>query len=259
VNPVEDGLLRDRKAEMQCCGRSFYDRRGPSQKAGRHSAILLVAGLLAVSGPAPAAACGLELVLAMDVSRSVVNAEFELQMGGLALAFRDPEVIEAIQWIQGGVMATMTQWSGAESQAQTAPWLHLTDGASAVAFAAVIENQERAFFASYTAVGEALYHANNLSATNPMRCSRRVIDVSGDGASNRGRPTRPMAEALAATGVTVNGLVILGAWPDPEEFYLQNVVRGNGAFLETAENFADYAVAIKRKLLRELVPQVAAR
>ncbi len=116
------------------------------------------------------------------------------------------------------------------------------DAASAAAFAAAIERQERAF-ASYTAVGEALFHANGLSATNPRRCARRVIDISGDGASNRGRPVRPVAEALAANGVTVNGLVIKGAWPDPVEFYLRNVVRGDSSFLETTVYFADYADA----------------
>jgi len=220
---------------------------------------LLAAATLVLATPARAAECGIELVLAMDVSRSVVTAEFDLQMGGLVRAFRDPEVAEAIAWIPGGVMATVTQWSGPQAQAQPVPWTHLTDVASATAFAAAIERQERAFFASYTAVGEALFHANGLGASNPRRCARRVIDISGDGASNRGRPARQMAEALAANGVTVNGLVIKGAWPDPVAFYLDNVVRGDGAFLETAENFADYAAAIKRKLLRELTPQVAAR
>lgn len=248
---------------MQSGGRSADDRRKPGRTAGRRAVLLVAAGflsnLLASGNPARAADCGLELVLALDVSRSVVDSEYDLQIGGLAGAFRDPEVVEAIRWIHGGVMATVTQWSGPESQTQPVPWLHLTDGTSAAIFAAAIEHQERSFFASYTAIGEALFHANSLSATNPLRCKRRVIDVSGDGASNRGRAVRPMAEALAANGVTVNGLVILGAWPDPAEFYLRNVVRGEGAFLETAANFADYAAAIKRKLLRELTPQVAAR
>ncbi|MFQ5567496.1 MAG: DUF1194 domain-containing protein [Paracoccaceae bacterium] len=220
---------------------------------------MLTAGALAAGGPARAAQCGLELVLAMDVSRSVVNAEYDLQMNGLAQAFRDPEIGEAIAWIPGGVMATVTQWSGMGAQAQPVPWTHLKDAAGAAAFAAAIERQDRAFFASYTAIGEALFHANRLSASNPLRCTRRVIDVSGDGASNRGRAVRPMAEALAANGVTVNGLVIKGAWPDPVEFYVRNVVRGDGSFLETTDNFADYAAAIKRKLLRELAPQVVAR
>jgi len=244
---------------MRSRSRPALGRYGPGRKTGRRAAMLLVAGALAGGHPARAAECGLELVLAMDVSRSVVKAEFDLQMGGLALAFRDPEVAEAITWIPGGVMVTVTQWSGPEAQVQPVPWTYLTNAASVAAFAAAIERQERAFFASYTAVGEALFHANGLSATNPRRCARRVIDISGDGASNRGRPTRPMAEALAANGVTVNGLVIKGAWPDPVEFYLRNVVRGDGAFLETTENFADYADAIKRKLLRELTPQLVAR
>jgi Ca-activated chloride channel family protein len=219
--------------------------------------LLLAAGL--ISAPGPARACAIELVLAMDVSRSVVSSEFDLQMGGLASAFRDPEIAEAIAWIPGGIMATVTQWSGPEAQIQSVPWTHLTDIAGARAFADTIEREERAFHASYTAVGDALFHANNLSANNPLPCKKRVIDISGDGASNRGRPARAMSEALAASGVTVNGLVILGAWPDPAEFYVENVVRGDGAFLETAESFADYANAIKRKLLRELTPQLAAR
>ncbi len=232
---------------------------GPAPRPCVSGGATLLALALVLGSPARAAECGLELVLAMDVSRSVVEAEFELQIGGLALAFRDPEVAEAITWTLGGVMATVTQWSGPEAQVQPVPWTHLTDAASAAAFAAAIERQERAFFASYTAVGEALLHAAGLSATNPRRCARRVIDVSGDGASNRGRAVLPVAEALAADGVTVNGLVIKGAWPDPVEFYLRNVVRGDAAFLETTENFADYADAIKRKLLRELAPQVVAR
>ncbi len=234
-------------------------RRGPGRTPGRRAAALLAASLTVSGTPADAAECDLELVLAMDVSRSVVASEFDLQMGGLATAFRDPEVAEAITWITGGVMTTVTQWSGPEAQTQSIPWTHLTTAASATAFADAIERLDRAFFASYTAIGDALFHANSLSATNPLRCKRRVIDVSGDGASNRGRPARQIADALAANGATVNGLVIMGAWPDPAEFYLRNVVRGDGAFMETAANFSDYAAAIKRKLLRELTPQVAAR
>jgi len=227
---------------------------------GRRGAVWLAAALLlAAAGAAPVRACGLELVLAMDVSRSVVNAEYDLQMGGLAAAFRDPEVIDAIAWTPGGVMATVTQWSGPASQVQSVPWSHLTDAASAAGFAARIESQDRIFFAAYTAVGEALAHANALSASNPAPCARRVIDISGDGVNNRGRAPLDIAEALAANGVTVNGLVILGAWPDPAAFYRAEVVRGQGAFLETADSFADYAKAIRSKLLRELAPQLTSR
>ena len=110
-----------------------------------------------------------------------------------------------------------------------------------------------------SAMDEALIHAEALGASNPLHCTRRVIDVSGDGASNQGAPPHQIAAALAAAGVTVNGLVILGAWPDPKAFYLENVIGGEGAFLEVADQFSDYPAAIRRKLLRELAPQLAAR
>ncbi|MBY8976000.1 DUF1194 domain-containing protein [Rhodobacteraceae bacterium NNCM2] len=212
---------------------------------------------LALLAPGPALACGLELVLAMDVSRSVVNTEYDLQMEGLAAAFRDPAVIQAIEWTTGGVMVTVTQWSGPESQAQTVPWSHLQGAEDSLAFAEAIDRQNRMFFAAYTAIGEALFHAAQMSAGNPRKCLRRVIDVSGDGASNRGRLPRPMAEALAASGFTINALVIEGAKDDPVEFYRRQVVRGNGAFLEIARGFEDYARAIRAKLLREMDPQLA--
>lgn len=221
----------------------------------RLAAIAVVLGL----APGMAKACGLELVLAMDVSRSVINDEYDLQMGGLANALRSREVMDAIGWIPGGVMATVTQWSGEADQAQTVGWRHLTDPSSVLSFAKEVDFNRRAFYQSYTAIGEALWHANTLSATNPRKCKRRVIDVSGDGASNRGREPARIAEALAANGVTVNALVIRGARPDPAQYYLDNVVRGPGAFIEIAQTFHDYARAIRQKLLRELTPALASR
>ena len=217
---------------------------------------LLVGAVAAL--PGPVLACGLELILAMDVSRSVVNAEYDLQMGGLAAAFRDGAVAEAIEWTPGGVMATVTQWSGPENHVQSVGWAHLQTREDAHSFAAAIDAQERAFFAAYTAVGEALYHAARISATNPMSCKRRVIDVSGDGTSNRGRPARAVAEALAVKGYTINALVIEGSkGKDLVEFFSRNVTRGPGAFIEIADGFSDYARAIRAKLVREITPQVA--
>jgi len=231
----------------------------PGRKSGLRRVLRAIAvpALLIAAGAGPARGCGLALVLAMDVSQSVDDAEYQLQMGGLAAAFRDPGIAHAIASIPGGIMATVTQWSGPESQLQTLPWTHLTDAAGAEAFAGAIAAQHRAF-AAYTAIGAALTHASSLLAENARDCARQVIDVSGDGASNQGALPLPIAEGLAARGVTVNGLVILGAWPDPAEYYRRNVVRGEDAFLETAANFADYAEAIRRKLQRELGPKLAA-
>lgn len=217
----------------------------------------LAAAFCLAAAPGAAGACGVELVLAVDVSRSVINPEFNLQLNGLAQAFRDPEVVESIGWIQGGVAATLMQWSGPRSQSQSVDWRLLSDRGSALAFADEIAGTRRKFFAAFTAVGEALFQANILSASNPWQCQRRVIDVSGDGASNRGRAAAPVAAGLAANGVTINALVIRGAKPDPVAYYAENVIAGQGAFIETAASFDDYAEAMKTKLLRELRPAMA--
>lgn len=213
--------------------------------------------VLTTISTAPAQACGLELVLAMDVSRSVTNDEYELQLGGLVQAFRHPEVVEAIRWTPGGIMVSVTEWSGADAQAQTIGWRALSAPESVAAFASELAASRRQFFGAYTAIGEALVHANAVAAQNPETCTRRVIDVSGDGQSNRGRDPAPIAKTLAAQGVTVNALAIRGAKPDPAEYYAQQVIAGPGAFVEVADGFDDYAPAILRKLLREITPQVS--
>ncbi|MEL6476255.1 MAG: DUF1194 domain-containing protein [Pseudomonadota bacterium] len=218
----------------------------------------LLPALLAGLVPGPALACGLELVLAMDVSRSIIITEYALQMGGMARAFRDPAVVAAIEGTEGGIMVTLTQWSGPASQDQSIPWTRLTTEADAHAFAHEITQQERPFFAPYTAVGEALYHAAEVSAANPVACRRRVIDVSGDGTSNRGRPARAAADMLEAEGYTINGLAIVDGKKDLAGFYRRNVARGPASFVEIADGFEDYARAIRTKLLREMSPQLAA-
>lgn len=209
-----------------------------------------------VAAPLPGAACGVELILAMDVSRSVMNDEYDLQMQGLAAAFEDPEVQDLIR-LSGGVAATVTQWSGAADQAQSVPWSLIADAASARAFAKRIAGQGRWFFGAYTAPGDALAHARALSAANPHECARKVIDLSGDGYGNRGQDARAVSRILVSEGFTINALAILGALNSPEEYYRENVIGGPGAFVETADGFDDYAAAIRRKLMRELSPAFA--
>lgn len=203
-------------------------------------------------GPLPAGACALELILAVDVSGSVDEREFALQMEGMAAAFEDPHLIEAIIHQDGGIYATMTQWSGASRQRQSTDWFLLTDAASMASFATAIRRTGREWRNYSTAIGEALEHALKTGATVPAPCERRVIDVSGDGVNNEGRAPRAVSDALVAMGYTINGLVIRGDSPDPVRYYEVNVLGGAQPFIEIARDFDDYPRAILRKLLREI-------
>lgn len=213
------------------------------------------AGALALGlllAPAPASACALELILAVDVSGSIDSGEFDLQANGLADAFENPSLIAAIGELEGGALVTMTHWSGSTRHRQMTGWHRLTDARSMAAFAAEARTAGRAWRNYSTAIGEALVHAAEVSATAPETCERRVIDVSGDGVSNEGRAPSTISGAMAAQGYTINGLVIRGADPDPVAHFRAQVIAGPGAFVETAANFADYPRAILRKLLREI-------
>jgi Ca-activated chloride channel family protein len=217
---------------------------------GGVTAAALAAGLLLA--PVAASACALELILAVDVSGSIDSGDFDLEANGLADAFENPSLIAAIGEIEGGMLVTMTQWSGSNRQSQMTGWRRLTGARSMAAFAAEIRATGRAWRNFSTAIGEALAHAAKVSATAPETCKRRVIDVSGDGVSNEGRAPSIVSEALAAEGYTINGLVIRGADPDPVAHFRAQVIAGPGAFVEVAADFADYPRAILRKLLREI-------
>jgi hypothetical protein len=216
------------------------------------SAVGLAFAAAVAAAPDAARACALELILAVDVSGSIDDREFALQMEGMASAFEDPALIEAVQVQEGGVLVTLTQWSGASRQRQVTGW-HLLDGPAPMAsFARAIRESGRDWRNYSTAIGEALHHALRVGRTVPNLCRRRVVDVSGDGVNNEGRAPRAVADALAAMGYTVNGVVIRGDTPDPVKHYEMNVLAGPRAFLEIAASFDDYPEAIRRKLLREV-------
>ena len=206
-------------------------------------------GQLAVLSPAKA--CSLALVLAMDGSASVDAREHELQLNGLADALRDPDVVQAIEAV-GGIWVTSFEWSGRFQQLQQLGWRHLTDLASAVDAAETVRRSPRGYTEFPTAIGYALGHAAVLLQSAPQPCARKVIDVAGDGINNDGFGPASAYKAFNFEGVTVNGLVIAGPDAAPVHYYRANVIRGPGAFVETANTYKDYAAAMKRKLLREI-------
>lgn len=208
--------------------------------------------LLLAAAPGPALACGLELILAVDVSGSVDEREFRLQMEGIAAAFETEAIGAAAERTAGGLLVTLTQWSGTTRQRSMTGWHAVADRGTARAFGETVRAIPRAWRNFSTAIGQALQHAAEVSATAPAACQRRVIDVSGDGVSNEGVSPRRVAAQLVEEGYTVNGLAIRGAEPDPVDHYRNDVIAGPGAFVEVAENFDDYPRAILRKLLREI-------
>src|SRR5262245_64544701 len=108
-------------------------------RAMRFVARAIAAAALGMASPAAAAEpVDIELVLAVDVSISVDGSELDLQRQGLASAFRDPGIIDAIGGNAAGVAVMLMVWAGVDQQQVAVDWTHLTDAPSTLAFADAI-------------------------------------------------------------------------------------------------------------------------
>ena len=198
-----------------------------------------------------AQACSLALVSAIDVSASVDEREYRLQMHGLADALSGEEVRRAIKQV-GGIWYSSFEWSGRNQHAFHINWTWLGSEADIDSVADRLRRVVRGHTEFPTAIGYALGFAAIHLSRLPAECERKVIDVAGDGVNNEGFAPRHAYAAFDLDGVVVNGLVIKGASPDPEPYYRDHVIKGSGAFVEIANGFDDYTRAMTRKLLKEI-------
>ncbi|WP_074219420.1 DUF1194 domain-containing protein [Rhodovulum sp. ES.010] len=214
---------------------------------------------LAALAPAPAeAACRLALVLALDISSSVDTAEDALQRAGVAAALVAPEVQAELLRAPEPVALAVYEWSGRYQQDIVLDWRLLDSPAAIRVAAAAIAGSKRSYAEFPTAMGYGLGYAIEVFERAPT-CLFRTLDVSGDGVNNDGFGPALAYRNFAFEGVTVNGLAIGGATEDDREvfdFYRDEVIRGPGAFVETAGDFEDFERAMRRKLKREVAARV---
>jgi Protein of unknown function (DUF1194) len=225
-----------------------------------------LAAMLAVAALWSTAAAGeevdLQLVLAVDVSRSIDDDEFNLQRQGYAQAFTHPSVIQAIQSNpHRRIAVTFVEWAGADFQKVLVPWTVISDEESGALFAEAIHREPRAFW-GWTSISGAIDYSMRVFAASPHKSERRVIDISADGVNNSGRMSGDARDEAVAAGVTINGLVIMNDRPTPgffqmpqpalDEFFRAQVIGGPGAFVIAIDDFSTFAYAIVNKLLKEI-------
>ena len=222
----------------------------------RQAPALALALLLAAGGTVDAqqnVAVDLELVLAVDASSSVSDEEFDLQMKGLADAFRHDAVLAAIRATGDlGIAVTLIQWSDNLSQSTAVDWARISSAESAQAFGEEIEKAPRFLVGGSTAIGGALKYSLRQMERNRYEGRRKVIDLSGDGRTNQGPAPDVIRDEAVARGVTINGLAILNEDLYVDRYYRRSVVGGTGSFVLTAQDYIDFADSILLKLIREI-------
>jgi hypothetical protein len=235
----------------------------------RRFALFFLPALLIAAAPSSRAnqAVDVRIVLAADVSRSIDSDEFALQQHGYASAIADPRVIDAIlAGRHGAIAVSFVEWAGLGEQQTIIDWKVIANGADARAFAAALEEAPRAFLGR-TAIGSAIDFSLGRLAASGFDADRSVIDVSGDGTSNQGRPVTDARDAATAAGATINGLAIfnrtaaaeggyLALHTNPpggiDKYYRDNVIGGFGAFVIRIDDFASFEQAMIEKLVTEI-------
>lgn len=200
----------------------------------------------------------LALVIAVDISYSMDTDEQELQREGFAEAFRSPLVHDAIRHgMLGRIGVTYMEWAGAYEQHVIIPWMVLDNSESLMAFADRIASTPLRR-AQRTSVSGAIDAAAKLFENSGLNATREVIDVSGDGVNNQGRPVTPARDEAVAKGITINGLPIMLKKPgslddlDLDLYFRDCVIGGPGAFMVPARERSQFQLAIQTKIILEV-------
>jgi hypothetical protein len=201
----------------------------------------------------------LELILAVDVSRSMDTDEQRLQRDGYVAALTHPEVVAAItQGHHGRIALSYVEWAGPDTQYKVMDWRVIDGPASARTFAAKLAQAPIQHFQG-TSISNGLAFAAPQFDHNGYEAARRVIDVSGDGPNNMGIPIELAREPVVQAGITINGLPIMikrpegfAAIPNLDVYYEDCVIGGFGAFTVVVHSADQFAEAIRRKLVLEI-------
>lgn len=209
----------------------------------------------------------LELVLAVDISRSMDEDEHTLQRDGYVSAFRHKDVINALTGgPEGRIAVTYMEW--ANDARQVIPWTIIDSAKAANDFADRLA-AEPIYGERRTSITRALYEAERLIRENDISSHRQVIDVSGDGANNTGGSVEEARDFVLKRKININGLPILlhtdgqggygggyNPWgidiPNLDRYYKHCVVGGDGAFIAPVFDLKQLSATIRKKLVLEI-------
>lgn len=216
--------------------------------------------LLPLSVVAQEVEVDLELFLAVDVSRSMSPEELDIQRRGYAEALSSPEVTRALQsGLNGKIALTYVEWAEDYAQRVIVPWTLVETQADAAKIAARLTAHFDPSLRRTSISGALTYAARDFEG-NGFRGFRRVIDISGDGPNNQGRPVLDARADALAKGIIINGLPLMtedamsNIWgiPDLDIYYERCVIGGPGAFVIPVRGWVQFPDAVRRKLVLEI-------
>lgn len=207
----------------------------------------------AVGDRAEAVKVDAELLLLVDVTKSINDTEFDVIMEGFAQSFEAAATIDAIQGgVTGSIAASVVFFSDKNNQAVGVNWMQVSDAASAQAFATQLRSAVRPSdkngmaLATVLDFSTALFGTETGGTANGFESVNQVMTLVGDGIDNNspsgGQPAEDVVlaagQAALSSGVDIINAITIGGGQPLTDYYTQYVVGGSvgpftGAVVDT--------------------------
>ena len=202
----------------------------------------------------------LAIVVSLDRSESIDVEDARAQIDGLVFTLRHPRFHDAVTagWF-GRIALSVVTWSSFGRHEVILPWMQIAGPGDAEVAAAVLEldhaRQRIARHGTQTDIAFAIEVGMEQFETLPWAASQSVLNVVADGISNIGRVATVDRDAALARGITVNGLIMArgSAIGVLSRYFRREVIGGPTSFVQVSVSNEDFANAMLRKILLEMV------
>jgi hypothetical protein len=205
-------------------------------------------------------AVDIAIVVSLDRSESIDAEDAEVQIDGLVYTLRHSRFRHTVAAGHLGQIAlAVVTWSSFGRHQVILPWMQIAGADDAEVAATILEldyaRQRVARHGTQTDVAFAIEVGVDQLDQLPWSASQRVVNVVADGISNIGRVASVDRDVALARGITVNGLIMArgSAIEVMSRYFRREVIGGPTSFLQVSTSNEDFARAMLRKMVLEMV------
>ena len=200
------------------------------------------------------------IVTGLDISGSIEPREAQMQIDGIAMAIRSPDIVAAIQSGRfGRIGFAVFVWAD-RSYPVLVSWRLISSSQEALETSKEVADRLRAILNSNVAaevgtltdLSGAIDYGGGMLRSAPFATDHRILNIVGNGIDNVGEGASLARDRLVAQGVTING-VALGYDRTIYEYYHREVIGGPTAFVLAAHDPDKLVDVLARKFATEIV------
>ena len=224
---------------------------------------MVLVGWALFGGPATHAdsiATDVNIVTGLDVSGSIEARETRIQIDGMAMAVRSPEVMRAIkQGNHGRIGFAVFVWANGNFPVFTS-WRLISSPEEALAASeaitidvpAILNPKSGIKLGELTDLSGAMAYGAEMLQAAPYAADHKILNILGNGIDNVGESPKWVRDKVVAQGIMINAVVI-GHDRGVQSYFRNEVIGGPAAFVLAARTPEALVEVLERKFVTEIV------